>query len=235
MRIRYQEEGSELDLDVALRSLIDFRSGATPDPRINMSHQHDSRDIAVMLLLDLSESLGNRPEGSEQTILELSQEAVSLLAWAIDQLGDAFAIAGFHSNTRHEVRYLHIKGYSEPWDEAVKSRLAAMEAGYSTRMGAAMRHAAHYLESQKADKKLLLILTDGEPADIDVKDEALLIQDARKAVQELDQKGIYSYCINLDSKADAYVSDIFGKQYTVIDNVLRLPEKLPALFMALTR
>ncbi len=235
VRIRYQEEGSELDLDVALRSLIDYKGGAAPDPRINMSHKNDGRDIAVMLLLDLSESLNEKVAGTEQTLLQLSQEAVSLLAWAVEQLGDSFAIAGFHSNTRHEVRYLHIKGYSERWDDAVKSRLAAMEAGYSTRMGAAMRHAAHTLQHRQADKKLMLILTDGEPADIDVKDARLLIEDAHKAVQELDQQGIYTYCINLDPKADDYVSDIFGRNYTVIDNVARLPEKLPSLFMALTK
>jgi len=235
VRIRYQEEGSELDLDVALRSLIDFKSGATPDPRINMSHKTSGRDIAVMVLLDLSESLNEKVAGSEQTILQLSQEAVSLLAWAVDKLGDPFAIGGFHSNTRHDVRYLHIKGYSEPWNDEVKGRLAAMKAGYSTRMGAAMRHAAHYLSAQKADKKLMLILTDGQPADVDTKDERLLIEDARQAVKELDQKGVYAYCINLDPKADEYVSDIFGKQYTVIDNIQRLPERLPQLFMALTK
>ena len=235
VRIRYQEEGSELDLDVALRSIIDFKSGAQPDPRINMSHRHDGRDISVLLLLDLSESLSQTPEGSEQTILELSQEAVALLAWAIEMLGDPFAIAGFSSNTRHEVRYQHIKGYSEHWSDEVKSRLAAMEAGYSTRMGAAMRHAGHYLGTQKGEKKLLLILTDGEPADIDVGDPKLLIQDAHKAVQELDQEGIYTYCINLDPHADDYVRDIFGNQYTVIDHVNRRPEQLPKLFMALTR
>ncbi|HJW82257.1 MAG TPA: VWA domain-containing protein, partial [Acidiferrobacterales bacterium] len=235
VRVRYQEEGSELDLDVALRALIDFKGGATPDPRINMSHTTSGRDIAVMLLLDLSESLNGKAAGSEQTILELSQEAVSLLAWAIEKLGDPFAIGGFHSNTRHDVRYLHIKGYSERWDDRVKGRLAAMQASYSTRMGAAMRHAAHYLENQKADKKLMLILTDGEPADVDSKDARLLIEDARQAVKELDQKGIYSYCINLDPQADEYVSDIFGKQYSVIDNIQRLPERLPQLFMALTK
>jgi nitric oxide reductase NorD protein len=235
VRIRYQEEGSELDLDIALRSLIDFKSGATPDPRINMSHKTSGRDIAVMLLLDLSESLNEKVAGSEQTILQLSQEAVSLLAWAVDKLGDPFAIGGFHSNTRHDVRYLHIKGYSELWDDEVKGRLAAMKAGYSTRMGAAMRHAAHYLESQKAEKKLMLILTDGQPSDVDTKDERLLIEDSRRAVTELDQKGIYTYCINLDPKADEYVSDIFGKQYTVIDNIQSLPERLPQLFMALTK
>ncbi len=235
VRIRYQEEGSELDLDVAIRSLIDFKGGATPDPRINMSHKTAGRDIAVMLLLDLSESLNEKAGGSDQTILELSQEAVSLLAWSIEKLGDPFAIAGFHSNTRHDVRYLHIKGYGEHFNDDVKARLAAMEAGYSTRMGAAMRHAAHYLGARPADKKLMLILTDGRPSDIDTHDERLLIEDARQAVKELDQQGIFPYCISLDPKADEYVGDIFGRQFTVIDHIERLPERLPQLFMALTK
>ena len=235
VRIRYQEEGSELDLDVAIRSLIDFKGGSTPDPRINMSHKTSGRDIAVMLLLDLSESLNEKAGGSDQTILELSQEAVSLLAWSIEKLGDPFAIAGFHSNTRHDVRYLHIKGYGEHWNDDVKARLAAMEAGYSTRMGAAMRHAAHYLGARSADKKLMLILTDGRPSDVDAHDERLLIEDARQAVKELDQQGIFPYCISLDPKADEYVGDIFGRQFTVIDHIERLPERLPQLFMALTK
>lgn len=235
VRIRYQEEGSELDLDVAIRSLIDFKGGTTPDPRINMSHRTDGRDIAVMLLLDLSESLNDKAAGSGQTILELSQEAVSLLAWAIEKLGDPFAIAGFHSNTRHDVRYLHIKGYGEHFNDDVKARLAAMEAGYSTRMGAAMRHAAHYLGARQADKKLMLVLTDGRPSDVDTHDERLLIEDARQAVKELDRDNIFTYCISLDPKADEYVGDIFGRQFTVIDHVERLPERLPQLFMALTK
>jgi nitric oxide reductase activation protein len=102
-------------------------------------------------------------------------------------------------------------------------------------MGAAMRHAGHYLAAQKADKKLMLILTDGQPSDIDAHDERLLIEDARQSVKELDNQGIFTYCINLDPKADHYVGDIFGHQYTVIDHIERLPEQLPKLFMALTR
>lgn len=235
VRIRYQEEGSELDLDVAIRSLIDFKAGSTPDPRINLSHRTNGRDIAVTLLLDLSASLNDKVKGSEQTILELSQEAVSLLAWAIERLGDPLAIAGFQSNTRHEVRYLHIKGFGEPWGNEVKARLAAMQANYSTRMGAALRHAAHSLRARKSDKKLLLVLTDGEPADIDVQDERLLIEDARQAVRELERDGLFTYCISLDPRADAYVSDIFGRRYTVIDHIERLPERLPEVFLALTK
>ena len=235
VRIRYQEEGSDLDLDIAISSLIDYKSGATPDPRINMSHRTDGRSIDVLLLLDLSESLNQKVANSDQTILELSQEAVSLLAWAIDHLGDAYAIAGFHSNTRHEVRYQHVKGFSERWDDTVKARLAAMQAGWSTRMGAALRHAGHYLEHRRADKKILLLLTDGEPADIDVTEPGHLRSDARKAVEELAGKGVTSFCLRLDPKADEYVSEIFGKNWRVLDRIERLPEQLPMVYLNLTR
>ncbi len=235
VRIRYQEEGSELDLDVAIRSLTDFRGGAQPDPRINMNHRHDGRNIAVSLLLDLSASLDDVAPGCTQSKLEISQEAVSLLAWAVDEIGDPLAIGGFHSDTRHEVRYLHFKGYREPWGAEVKGRLGKMEAGFSTRMGAAIRHAGHYLSHQEADKKLLLVLTDGEPSDVDVQDPAALIEDAKVAVREMDAKGVYTYCISLDPGADEYVSDIFGRNFTVIDHVESLPDRLPKLFMALTK
>ena len=234
-RIRFQEEGEELDLDVALRSIIDHKCGQTPDPRINYSHTTDSRSISVMLLVDMSESLNQMVEGTGQTLLELSEEALAIMAWTVEQLGDKFAIAGFHSDTRHEVRYHHIKGYSEHYCDEVKARIAAMEASYSTRMGPAMRHAAHYLEAQKTEKKIMLILTDGEPADIDTKDPQVLIQDTKIAVRELQDRGISSYCITLDPKADEYVSDIFGNNYTIIDHVEKLPEQLPEVFMKLTK
>jgi nitric oxide reductase NorD protein len=235
VRIRYQEEGSELDLDVAIRSLIDWRAGAQPDPRILMSHRTNDRSIAVLVLLDLSQSLNDTVPGTGQTRLALSQQAVALLAWAIDRLGDPFALAGFHSNTRHDVRYQHIKGFGERWGDSAKSRLAALQAAYSTRMGAALRHAAHTLGAQTADKKLLLVLTDGRPSDVDVPDDQALVADTRQAVQELAQQGIHSHCISLDPQADAYVHNIFGHHATVVDRVEQLPERLTRLFLSLTR
>ena len=234
VRLRHQEDGNELDLDLAVRALIDLKANRQPESRINESHRTDGRSIAVTLLLDLSESLNDKAAGSQQSILELSQEAVSLLAWTVDQLGDPLAIAGFHSNTRHDVRYLHLKGFGEHWDNEVKARLAAMQAGYSTRMGAAMRHAAHTLSAQKADTRLLLVLTDGRPSDVDVHDELLLTHDARQAVKELSAQGITPYCVSLDAQADGYVREIFGNNYVVVDRVATLPEKLPKLFMRLT-
>ena len=235
VRVRYQQEGSELDLDVAIRALIDWRAGAQPDPRILMSHQPNRRSIAVLVLLDLSQSQGDIVPGTGQTRLALSQQAMALLAWAIDRLGDPFAIAGFHSNTRHDVRYLHIKGFGERWDTAPKARLAALQAGGSTRMGAALRHAAHYLGGQTADKKLLLVLTDGRPSDVDVPDDQALVSDTRQAVRELAQLKIHSHCISTDPLADAYVHDIFGHHATVVDRLQQLPERMTRLFLSLTR
>ncbi len=234
-RLRYQEEGAELDLDIALRSVIDIKNGSQPDTRINVDFEHDSRSVSVLLLLDLSESLNKVVGKFGQTILELSQEAVSLLAWAVEQLGDNFSISGFNSNTRQKVMYYHIKGYGEHWDDTVKARLADLRAEFSTRMGAAIRHGAHYLDLQQSDKKLMLVLTDGEPADIDIYDPKTLIQDAHKAVQEVQQKGIYPYCISLDKKADEYIVDIFGSHYSVIDRIESLPQELPKLFLSLTK
>ncbi len=153
----------------------------------------------------------------------------------VDCLGDPCAIAGFHSNTRHEVRYHHIKGFAERWDDTVKARLAAVQAGWSTRMGAALRHAGHYLAARRADKKILLLLTDGEPADVDVAEPDHLRADARKAVEDLSGVGVTTFCLSLDPKADEYVRDIFGKHWRVLDRIERLPESLPSLYMELTR
>jgi nitric oxide reductase activation protein len=102
-------------------------------------------------------------------------------------------------------------------------------------MGAALRHAGHYLEHRRADKKILLLLTDGEPADIDVTEPEQLRSDARKAVEELAARGVTSFCLSLDPKADEYVRDIFGKNWRVLDRVEKLPEALPSLYLQLTR
>ena len=234
-RLRYQEEGTELDIDVAVRAITDLRAGAQPDPRIHMSTRTDGRDIAVLLLVDLSASVNDAVPGTDDTVLGVSRAAVALLAWAVSQLGDELAIAGFHSNTRHEVRYLHIKGFAEAWDDGPKARLAATAGAYSTRMGAALRHAGHLLSGRQAAKKLLLVLTDGQPADVDVADPQHLPADAAQAVHELDTLGLHTHCISLDALAGDYVGRIFGNRWTAIDRVEQLPRRLPELFLSLTR
>lgn len=235
-RIRKLEDGDDIDINAAIASLIDMRMGQSPDPRIMMRSVRKVRDISVMVLLDLSESTNDKVTGQDFSVLDLTRQATVLLADAISKVGDPFAIHGFSSDGRHDVQYLKFKDFDQPYDEHPKARLAGMTGQLSTRMGAAMRHAGHYLRQQKSTKKLMIVITDGEPADIDVRDPQYLRYDAKKAVEELSRSGIITYCMSLDPRADQYVSRIFGaRNYMVVDHVERLPEKLPLLYAGLTR
>lgn len=235
-RIRKLEEGDEIDLDAAVASLIDIRLGMQPDPRVMMRSIRKVRDIAVLVLLDLSESTNDRVAGQDYTVLALTRAATVLLGEAIDEVGDAFAVHGFHSDGRHNVFYHRYKDFDQPWNEIAKARLAGMEGRFSTRMGAAIRHATQHLTQTRAAKKLLLVVTDGEPADIDVRDPQYLRFDAKNAVEEASRRGIVPFCLTLDPRADHYVSRIFGvKNYLILDHVERLPERLPQLYAGLTR
>lgn len=235
-RQRKLEDGDELDINAAVDAMVNLRIGLQPDMRITMRSQINRRDLSVLILLDLSESTNETVRGADKTVLELTREACALVATAIEGIGDPFAIHGFASDGRHDVQYYRFKDFDQHLDEDVKSRLAGMKGGLSTRMGAAMRHAGWHLMQRPEKHKLLLIVTDGEPADIDERDPQYLRWDAKKAAEELHRNGILSYCLTLDPEADRYVSRIFGaNNYTIIDNVQRLPEKLPTLFASLTR
>ena len=234
-RERRLEDGDEIDINAAVEAMIDIRMGRHPDPRITMRNVIKNRDLAVTVLLDLSESTNETIEGSDKTILDLTREACALVATAINGIGDPFALHGFASDGRHDVHYYRFKDFNEKFNDEVRARLAGMKGGLSTRMGAAMRHAAHHLLRQQERKKLLLLITDGEPADIDERDPQYLRHDTKKAVEELWNQGIMTYCLTLDPNADSYVKRIFGaNNYTIIDHVERLPEKLPLLFASLT-
>ncbi|HGX93483.1 MAG TPA: VWA domain-containing protein [Candidatus Tenderia sp.] len=235
-RVRNMEDGDEIDINAAIDAMISIRMGEQPNPRITMRNVLKNRDLSIVVLLDLSESTNEKIDGSDKTVLELTREAAALVSTAINGVGDSFSIHGFASDSRHDVQYYRFKDFDQAWGEEAKARLAGMAGGLSTRMGAAMRHAGRHLLSQTERKKLILLVTDGEPADVDERDPQHLRMDAKKAVEELASKGVMSYCLTLDPNADRYVKRIFGSNnYTIIDHVDRLPEKLPTLFASLTR
>ncbi|HHJ11581.1 MAG TPA: nitric oxide reductase activation protein NorD, partial [Chromatiales bacterium] len=205
-RERRLEDGDEIDINAAVEAMIDIRMGRHPDPRITMRNVIKNRDLAVTVLLDLSESTNETIEGSDKTILDLTREACALVATAINGIGDPFALHGFASDGRHDVHYYRFKDFNEKFNDEVRARLAGMKGGLSTRMGAAMRHAGHHLLSRSEKRKLLLVVTDGEPADIDERDPQYLRYDAKKAVEELHRQGVDTYCLTLDPLADRYVS-----------------------------
>ncbi|MFZ0789780.1 MAG: nitric oxide reductase activation protein NorD [Chromatiaceae bacterium] len=243
VRRRGYEEGEELDLNAAVRAMIDIRRGVMPDPRINIRIARHVRDLSIVVLMDLSESTNEKvgfkkeePGYAEApSILDLTRESTGLLAWAIDSIGDNFAVHGFASDGRHDVQYYRFKDFAQPYDDEAKARMAGMTGGLSTRMGAALRHAGWHLTQQPAQKRLVLVITDGEPADIDERDPQYLRHDTKKAVEDLAMQGVHTYCLTLDPNADRYVARIFGENnYSIVDQVEKLPERLPAVFAALT-
>jgi nitric oxide reductase NorD protein len=234
-RVRNMEDGDEIDLNAAVDAMIAIRMGEQPNPRITMRNVIKTRDLAVTVLLDLSESTNDVMDGSDKTVLELTREAAALVSTAIEGIGDPFAVHGFASDGRHDVHYYRFKDWDQHFNDEAKARLDGMKGGLSTRMGAALRHAGAGLLKQAERRKLILLVTDGAPADIDERDPQHLRHDTRKAVEELAGKGVLTYCLTLDRNADSYVKRIFGaNNYTIVDHVDRLPEQLPALFASLT-
>ncbi len=234
-RERNLEDGDEIDINAAVDAMISIRMGRQPDSRITMRNVIKNRDLAVTVLLDLSESTNETIAGSDKTVLDLTREAATLVCTAVSGIGDPFAVHGFASEGRHDVHYYRFKDFNQKFDHEAKARLDGMKGGLSTRMGAAMRHAGRHLLAQPERRKLLLLVTDGEPSDIDERDPQHLRHDTKKAVDELYSKGIFTYCLTLDPNADTYVKRIFGaNNYTIVDHVDRLPEKLPTLFANLT-
>lgn len=237
MRVRKQEQGDELDLDAALRAIADLRDGREPDMRVHMSNRpQNDQALALSVLLDLSESVNQPDPLSGRPILDLAREAVLLLASTVTGLGSPLALAGFHSNGRHQVDVQRIKGFEESFDDSAQARLAGLTGCYSTRMGAAIRHAIEGLARQEAHHRILLVVTDGEPSDIDVFDSEHLLHDTRHAVMQARRSGLQVFCVSLDPEADRYVERIFGAgHYLVLDHLAQLPERLSSLLLRLVR
>lgn len=185
-----------------------------------------------MLLLDISQSTAARVRNGRQTVLDVERQAATLLSQAMAELGDPFAVAAFCSDKREDVRYLRLKDFGQSFGALTEARLAGLESGLSTRLGAAMRHAGEDLAMQKSYRRLLLVVTDGEPSDIDVEDRKYLVEDARKAVQKLNQMAIDTFCVGLDSDAESSLGRIFGERNSItISAVERLTQLLPKLYL----
>lgn len=232
IRLRRQQEGEALDLNAAVESRISWRAGVTPDPRIFQRPGKRRRHASILLLVDLSESTNDRVRGFT-SVLDIEKQAADLLAQSIDTDYDRLAIDGFHSDGREKVHYLRLKEFDEPYDDPQRRLLMRQQGSLSTRMGAALRHAGARLRREIAEKRILLLVTDGEPSDIDVSDREYLVEDARHAVHSLNTKGITVFCLTLDKAGGRYMKKIFGDgNYLIVDNALSLPAQLSR---ALTR
>ena len=234
-RLRRQPEGDFLDLDACIEAVISRRIGENPSPRIHGRYERRKRDLSTLLLLDISQSTAAKVRKGRQTVLDVERQAAALLSQAMAELGDPFAVAAFCSDRREDVRYLRLKDFGQPFDALTEARLAGLESGLSTRLGAAMRHAGEDLALQKTHRRLLLVVTDGEPSDIDVEDSRYLVEDARKAVHRLNRMAIDTFCVGLDLDAESSLGRIFGERNSItISAVGRLTQLLPKLYLRMS-
>jgi fructose-specific component phosphotransferase system IIB-like protein len=227
-RMRRQRQGDQLDYDACISATIERRLGRSPDPFIYETRVMRARDLSVLLLLDISESTRDRVRDTTTTVLTLGE--------AMAGLGDPFAIHAFCSNSRDEVRYYRVKDFAEPYGAVTRARLAGLRGMLSTRLGAALRQAGAEVSRQPNHRRLVLVVTDGEPSDVDVVDRQYLVEDCRKAVQQLSHLGVDVFGVGLDGGGESYLARIFGRRnYLVINRLESLPEKLPMLYFHLTR
>ncbi|WP_245598023.1 nitric oxide reductase activation protein NorD [Ottowia thiooxydans] len=234
-RLRRQPEGDDIDLNAAVEVLIDRRLQLRPDPRIFMRAGKGPRSSSVLVLLDLSESTNDTDTG-HASLLDLEKQAALLLAASNARGTCRIAVHGFSSNTRAEVYYYRLLEFGRPLDAPARAMIGAVRGRYSTRMGAALRHAASLLQTEPRGQRALLLVTDGAPSDIDVHDPAYLIEDARQAVSEAREAGVRTACIAVDNSADAYVRRIFGwRNYCITDNPRSLLSRLAHMIANLTK
>ena len=175
---RRECEGDLLDLDAAVAATVNRRCGVSPDGRVYVRAARARREVAVLLLLNLSASTGDPVRHGEGRVIDLERRAALLLGEVLARTGDPFAVHGFTSNGRHEVDYHRFKELDEPWTDAARRRLRGIAPRLSTRMGAALRHAGGCLRRVRRDRRLVLLVTDGEPSDVDVFEPDYLVEDA---------------------------------------------------------
>ena len=218
IRLRRLEAGDELDLNAAVDSMVSRRCRLAPDPRVFRRHGRRRRSTAIVLLMDLSQSTERFVPASFTKVIDIEKRAATMVAKALDSSRDRVAVHGFSSNGRHEVHYVCLKDFDEAFGADQQALLKRRQGGLSTRMGAALRHATSALGREQADRKLILMLTDGEPSDVDVYEDDYLVEDARHAVAAAAAQGVKTFCLTLDRQADAYVRRIFGsRNYLIAD------------------
>ncbi|MCB1758200.1 MAG: VWA domain-containing protein [Gammaproteobacteria bacterium] len=230
-----QQDGCEIDLEAYLRYRTDRASGrvASADG-LYKDLRVGERDLACLLLADLSLSTDTWVN-NEARVIDVIRDSLYLFAESLSATGDQFAMYGFSSRKRDPVRLHQLKSFDERYGGVVRGRIDAIKPGYYTRMGAAIRYSLRLLEMQPSQRRLLLILTDGKPNDLDKYEGRYGIEDTRRAVHEARQAGLQPFCVTIDNRANDYLPHLFGTgNYVVIHKPTQLPKELPLLYARLT-
>jgi nitric oxide reductase NorD protein len=242
-RIRGEIDGEDYDLQAVIDYALDKRSTGLINDRLYTRKLRRERDVAVSFLLDMSSSTArtisrypNNPYTQPgQRIIDIEKEGLVLMSEALEAVGDLYSMQGFTSEGRRNVKFYVIKDFSESYSAEVERRIGGITYQNNTRLGAAIRHATTRLAAQDARTKLLVVLSDGRPYDHDYGDSRYAREDTRMALRQARIQGITPFCITIDRESEDQLRDMYGEVgYTIIDDVLSLPERLPGIYSRLT-
>lgn len=235
------EDGEDFDLCALVDACADRRAGRIPSPKLYAARRPVSRDIATLFLLDMSASTdevlpGESPCGRRR-VIDVIKEAIVIMAGALEEIGDGYAIYGFSGHGRKQVETYVIKPFDEPLSPSVKGRIGAIGPKRSTRMGAALRHAIGRLRILPARRKNIIMLSDGFPQDIDYGDDRRSnvygIYDTMMALREAVREGIRPFCVTVDKAGHDYLGQMCEPSgYLVIEDVASLPRELPKIYQS---
>ncbi|MEZ3183364.1 VWA domain-containing protein [Pseudomonas sp. LM13] len=233
--LRQQPQGSELDMQAWLDFHVERQNGQCAERGLFMEQRQNRRDLACLLLADLSMSTDAHLD-NEHRVIDVVIDSLLLFGEALSAVGDPFALYGFSSLRRQQVRMQELKSFRQPYGDETRGRIQALKPGYYTRMGAAIRHATELLGNCKQRRKLLLLVTDGKPNDLDLYEGRYGVEDTRQAVMEARKQGLLPFCITIDREAGDYLPYMFGANgYTLIKEPQQLPFRLPQLYKQLTQ
>jgi hypothetical protein len=242
-RINKELDGEDYDLNALVDFVIDRRADGKQTENIYTKRLRRQRDVAVSLLLDQSSSTARTITRNPlqpythpgRRIIEIEKEGLVLMSEALEAVGDVYSIYGFTSEGRRNVKFYVVKDFHEKYSDETERRIGGISFQNNTRLGAAIRHAAHKLVRQESRTKLLILLTDGRPYDHDYGDARYAREDVREALLEAKTHGIIPFCITIDRESEAELRDLYGDVgYTIIDDVLSLPERMPNIYRRLT-
>lgn len=230
-RLTQQRDGDALDLSACVRALVDQRAGHGVDDRLYIAVRPARRGLAITLLIDISGSTDEWVD-AQRRVIDVEKIALLLASEALDALGDLYSVLTFSGKGRANVRMRTIKAFDEANGKLVRRRVAALEPEGYTRAGAAIRHASAVLERQPAAHRLLLIISDGKPNDVDGYEGLSGVEDTRQAIIEARGRGIYPFCLTIDRQGQEYLGRIFGEAGHA---VLRNPQQLPTALVKVVK
>jgi nitric oxide reductase NorD protein len=226
-----QRAGDDLDVAACVNAIVDRHIGLTPDDRLYLDARPARRGTAISLLVDTSGSTEARVT-KDWRIIDIERIALLLAGEALDALGELYSIHAFSGKSARNVALTTVKDFTDRSGPTMRKRIAGLEPGGFTRLGAALRFATRGLARQSAGHRLLLILSDGRPNDVDAYQSEYGVEDARQAIMEARASGVFPFCITVDRDASEYLPRIFG---TTGHTILQRPEQLPRSLLGAVR